>query len=305
MRLLMIVSMLLFGLSCSGGDKHLPSSNPPEYDPAKVYAPPVSPHASAPQGARAPDKPLAAGTVVPDPCEQQIKQPHKPGEPPGVCGRETGHDGGAIAGRESGRGPSSGVGRGSGNGRESADAVARRLSYVLEFHSRIVDREPTAQAESVAEGNVKLTFVEGKDMYHGSGLLNYQTGPPPNRDACSSLIMGHGTTRLDVTGLFITIIEATPSADITLHYVIHPTSETERPIAGQCAPGKAVPHPFFSAMYAMSRGAPKINVLEGWTYVGRNGVVAKKVLRGSCGNHCQDETVFTLKDADVQASAPK
>lgn len=37
MRFLMIVSMILFGVSCSGGDKHLPSSNPPEYDPKKVY----------------------------------------------------------------------------------------------------------------------------------------------------------------------------------------------------------------------------------------------------------------------------
>jgi hypothetical protein len=57
MQLLMIVCMILFGLSCSGGDKHLPSSNPPEYDPTRVYVPPVSPHASTPQGARAPDRP--------------------------------------------------------------------------------------------------------------------------------------------------------------------------------------------------------------------------------------------------------
>jgi len=53
--------------------------------------------------------------------------------------------------------------------------------YILEFQSRIVDRQPTAPAESVTAGNVTLTFVEEKDMYRGSGLLGYQTGPPPNR----------------------------------------------------------------------------------------------------------------------------
>jgi hypothetical protein len=154
---------------------------------------------------------------------------------------------------------------------------------------------------------VKLMFVEGKDMYHGSGLLSYQTGPPPNRDSCSSLIVGHGTTRLDVAGLFITVIEDTRSADITLHYLIHPTSEMERPVAdpnGQCTPGKAVPRPFFSAMYAVSRGAPEIKLLQGWTYVGRNGVVATKTLRGRCGDACEDLSVFTLKEAEGSERTP-
>lgn len=298
MRLLMIVCMILFGLSCSGGDKYLPSSNPPEYDPKKVYAPAVSPQASSPQGARAPDRPSAAGTVVPDPCEQQVKKPHKPGEPPIVCGEQTGRDGKPIVAGGSGR----------GSGREPADAVARRPPYLLEFQSRIVDRQPKAPAESVAGGNVKLTFVEGKDMYHGSGLLSYQTGPPPNRDSCSSLIMGQGTTRLDVAGIFITIIEATRSADITLHYVIHPTSETERPVTypnSQCTPGQAVPRPFFSAMYAVSRGATEIKLLKGWTYVGREGVVATKSLRGRCGDTCEDLTVFTLKEAEGSQRTPR
>jgi hypothetical protein len=29
--------------ACGGGDKHLPSSNPPEYDPTKVYRAPAAP----------------------------------------------------------------------------------------------------------------------------------------------------------------------------------------------------------------------------------------------------------------------
>jgi hypothetical protein len=50
MRLLIVLAMMLFGVSCGVGDKHLPSSNPPEYDPTKVYtaraAPPSAPATS-------------------------------------------------------------------------------------------------------------------------------------------------------------------------------------------------------------------------------------------------------------------
>ncbi len=46
-RLLLIVLAALLTTSCSGGDKHLPSSNPPEYDPKKVYTAPMAP-SSAP-----------------------------------------------------------------------------------------------------------------------------------------------------------------------------------------------------------------------------------------------------------------
>ena len=188
-------------------------------------------------------------------------------------------------------------------------------AYILEFQSRIVDREPTAPAESVAAGNVTLTFVEGKDMYRGSGLLGYQTGPPPNRDPCTSLIMGHGTTRLDVAGMFIRLSERTgtggsqvASADIELHYLIHLTNEMERlytMVNYQCVPGELVPHPFFYSLYAVSRGAEEINLLKGWTYVGRNGVVATKTLHGNCGDLCEDVTVFTLKEMNEEVFSPR
>ena len=188
-------------------------------------------------------------------------------------------------------------------------------AYVLEFQSRIIDRGPTAPAESVAAGNVMLMLVEGKDMYRGSGMVGYQTGPPPNRDPCTSLIMGHGTTRLDVAGMFIRLSERTgtggspvASADIELHYLIHPTNETERlytMVNYQCVPGELVPDPFFYSMYAVSRGAEEINLLKGWTYVGRNGVVATKTLHGNCGDLCEDVTVFTLKEMNEEVSSPR
>ncbi len=43
--LLLLVTILLTGC---GGDKHLPSSNPPEYDPKKVYTAPVAPSSAPP-----------------------------------------------------------------------------------------------------------------------------------------------------------------------------------------------------------------------------------------------------------------
>ncbi|TKB91776.1 MAG: hypothetical protein E8D41_09885 [Nitrospira sp.] len=46
-RVFLIFILFMIG-GCGGGDKHLPSSNPPEYDPKKVYtAPAASPSASA------------------------------------------------------------------------------------------------------------------------------------------------------------------------------------------------------------------------------------------------------------------
>ncbi len=52
-RILCLMVLLLLTQSCSGGDRHLPSSNPPEYDPKKVYG---SPSVSQPQSASQPAK---------------------------------------------------------------------------------------------------------------------------------------------------------------------------------------------------------------------------------------------------------
>ncbi len=42
-RLCLLLSLALLISSCGGGGKHLPSSNPPEYDPRKVYTTPAAP----------------------------------------------------------------------------------------------------------------------------------------------------------------------------------------------------------------------------------------------------------------------
>ena len=52
-RLLLLAILALLISSCGGGDKHLPSSNPPEYDPKKVYSSPnVAPSQSAAQSTK-------------------------------------------------------------------------------------------------------------------------------------------------------------------------------------------------------------------------------------------------------------
>jgi hypothetical protein len=73
----------------------------------------------------------------------------------------------------------------------------------------------------------------------------------------------------------------------------------------QCVPGEVVPNPFFYSLYAVSRGAEEINLLKGWTYVGRNGVVATKTLHGNCGALCEDVTVFRLKEMNEEVSSPR
>ena len=42
-RLVLLLSVALLTASCGGGDRHLPSSNPPEYDPKKVSSTPAAP----------------------------------------------------------------------------------------------------------------------------------------------------------------------------------------------------------------------------------------------------------------------
>ena len=55
-RVIVLLSAALLTVSCGGGDKHLPSSNPPEYDPKKVYTTPAAPTSPLPSVAR-PAKP--------------------------------------------------------------------------------------------------------------------------------------------------------------------------------------------------------------------------------------------------------
>ena len=66
-RFLLLLSMTLLSYGCGGGDKHLPSSNPPEYDPKKGY--PSTSHASSPSVLQ-PTKPVPQ-TIPPPPMDRE------------------------------------------------------------------------------------------------------------------------------------------------------------------------------------------------------------------------------------------
>lgn len=83
-RFLIVVSIAFISFSCGSRDKHLPSSNPPEYDPKKDY---TSPRSRVPQPATEParsavseEPPIALPSLEPGPDEkgEWRKMPIKP-----------------------------------------------------------------------------------------------------------------------------------------------------------------------------------------------------------------------------------
>jgi hypothetical protein len=73
-RFLLIAILALVTSSCGGGDKRFPSSNPPEYDPYKVYTAPASqpsPPAVSPAKPAEPDQPpIQLPSLEPGPKEK-------------------------------------------------------------------------------------------------------------------------------------------------------------------------------------------------------------------------------------------
>lgn len=73
-RLVLLLSVALLTAGCSGGDKHLPSSNPPEYDLKKVYTAPAvqpsTPSASVAKPAEPDPTPIQLPPLEPGPNEK-------------------------------------------------------------------------------------------------------------------------------------------------------------------------------------------------------------------------------------------
>ena len=84
-RLLLLVIAALLNHACGGGDKHLPSSNPPEYDPKKVYTAPSQLPVQLPIQLQKPidpePSPITLPSLEPGPNERGTwhKMPIKPG----------------------------------------------------------------------------------------------------------------------------------------------------------------------------------------------------------------------------------
>ena len=72
----------------------------------------------------------------------------------------------------------------------------------------------------------------------------------------------------------------------------------------KCELNEPLLNPFWSPRYVSGRGEVstdpmKMFLLKDWTYVGRDGVVATKTLRSTCGGMCDEEVAtFTLKAGD-------
>lgn len=248
-RFLTVISIAFISFSCGSEDKHLPSSNPSEYDPKKVYAPPVSPRVSSAQGARVLDNPLAAGTVAPDPCEKQPKKLPKPDEPSIVSIGEAGRDREPVAG--------GGSGGGSGGGEGPAGPSAKYPSYVLEFRSMIVSTRKIEPAQSQASAVIPLVASGerspgGQMKYIWQGMVTYKIAPLPNRNACDPLITGEGTVRANGSQAGSAKIEL-------LHGIIGMSQETSTGphfmLNFKCTLNP--PEPIYFGLPCMSLGAAK------------------------------------------------
>jgi hypothetical protein len=192
--------------------------------------------------------------------------------------------------------------------------------YELHFESSVISRDPVEAAQSRAQGKVRLTASnkpyklkpDGKlyRLYDGTGDISFQT-QSLRTDPCDPLIEGAGTSQLKVVD---TWIEITPpqvvngaqvggKADIVLAYSFTmgggETVMTPAMDNFECVPGKVMPYPFWWGSYLSGREAEgEVNFLKNWEYVGQDGIVAKKTLRGSCGGMCDEEqSVFTLRKA--------
>jgi hypothetical protein len=198
-------------------------------------------------------------------------------------------------------------------------------NYELDLESRIISRAPEEAAQSTARATVRLTgsnkisriYGDERRLYDGRGTISYTTVALPERDACDPAISGSGTTELTIIDAHIDVaaerdLNGTPTgggrAEIELAYGIGlgggETYNVPFVREFQCVllPERAEPYFFWTSMYLVSRAEDgQINFLDknGWTYVGQNGVVATKTLRGNCGGSCDEEvTKFTLREAN-------
>lgn len=321
-RLLLITVLTLLTSSCGGGDKHLPSSNPPEYDPKKVYASPSTSAAPSSQPSLQPVKPEPPHAAADVPCEQLPIDPADPEKPPTLCGGGSGGTGG------------SGGWGGAGGGGETgppADATTKHPSYRLEFRSAIVSTDPNnnpaqSQASAIVRLDAQHESASGAvPKYTGQGMIAYQTGPLPNWNACDPLVRGQGTIPLRVFQAFIHVdppqgganASQGGSAKIELLYgILGMSQETSTGmhymLNYRCVPNPPELDPFWSTMYVSGRGEVstdpmKMFLLKDWSYVGKDGVVATKTLTSTCGGMCDQEVAtFTLREGDdSQAAKPK
>ncbi len=200
--------------------------------------------------------------------------------------------------------------------------------YELHFESTIVSRDPVQAAKSQASGTVKLTGSNKPwrlkpdrklyRLYDGTGTVSFQTAPLPNRDPCDPLISGSGISELTVVDTYIQITpqqehngaRISGRADVQMAYGLSmgggETVNEPYVLNFNCVvrPEGAMPFPFWWSAFLSGREVQgDVNFLKNWDFIGRDGVVARKTLRGNCGGLCDEEvSIFTLKQVEPQGT---
>lgn len=192
---------------------------------------------------------------------------------------------------------------------------------ILEIRSTVVatDRSSPDPAQSEATARISLNSLEEVEAntarkYTGEGLVSYKTWPPQNWNACMPLVRGEGTVGLRIFQAFIRQEEpesgkvgsGLPPRIELLYGILGESKETSTGMHAmvnyKCVPNRPELSPFWTSMFISGRGEVSSDpmvmfLLKDWTYVGENGVVARKSLKSTCGGMCDhEESVFTLKE---------
>jgi len=334
-RFLFLLIVALLTANCGGGDKHLPSSNPPEYDPKKVYPTP----APSPQLAMPSDKPASPRTAVPDPCERPLKKRPDPDEPPTGCSGVSERDERLIVG-EGGAGGGGGGGNSDRGGRSERPArpTVGHPSYVLEFKSHIVQsplnvvnpqfgmQMSSNGFDAHVEATVPLRRRENDGEWVGEGVMHYATRTKTQPASCEIRIQGTGTTTFHVNGgsisrnpdpfaVKLTILPGRSGEVAETHCSRGNTPEklkelfASQGVQGSEAHGVTEGGGWSSAFnvtrFRTFNMTKKGYEIGGWTPGHDSNVIAKKTITVNCStgmSTCREETTLTLKLADEPAA---
>ncbi|TKB91777.1 MAG: hypothetical protein E8D41_09890 [Nitrospira sp.] len=154
-------------------------------------------------------------------------------------------------------------------------------------------------------------------------MITYQTGPLPQWNKCDPLVQGQGTVPIRVFQAFIHIDEPSGELNVSsgglakielLYGILGMSQETSTfwhyNLNHECVLNPPRLAHFWSSRYMRGRAEVdpdpmKMFLLRDWTYVGRDGVVATKTLRSTCGGMCDQEVAtFTLKERGISSPHP-
>jgi hypothetical protein len=206
--------------------------------------------------------------------------------------------------------------------------LTRKCQLQIEMVSEIAGGMETTLSK--ATGNVLATFTapdhQPTTPYKGSGQLRYETrdiGPPKKVGdktlmklipVCYAASVGSGTTPFNVLDGYLWRGNVPPyEPRLDLVFEIHPTGETRYLKGERGCPKSKTPQAFWSDWFLRDKTTPTaLNhvLIDAWTFDPKPGVLAEKVLNGSCGMPvalpgkfaaygplapCAEKTTFTVR----------